>query len=98
MYRKYTNNIINLDELDKILNDYITTHIEKFDFYLISCELIIESENIETECFYNTDIISIKRNFLYNIYNFIPRIYNPRNVCKIKQTILKTINDRCNMT
>ena len=100
MYIKYTINNINLDELDKILDNHITTHNKKFNFYLISCKLVIEfdnnfSENIETNYFYNKDIIGIKRNLLYNNYNFIPRIYKPSN---IKHTTLKTINDRCNMT
>ena len=103
MYIKYTINNVNLDELDEILNDHITTHNKKFNFYLICCSLLIEfdtniTENIETSYFYNTDIINIKRDLLYNIYIFIPRIYKPSNVCNIKQTILKTINDRCNMT
>ena len=40
-YIKYTNNNISSDELDKILEDYISTHNKKFVF-LISCELIIE--------------------------------------------------------
>ena len=70
LYIKYTFNNINLDEVDKFLNDYITSHNEKFVFYLISCELLIEfdnnfTENIETNYFYNTDIISIKRNLIY---------------------------------
>ena len=66
LYIKYTINNINLDEVDKTLNDYITTHNEKFNFCLINCKLVIEFddnfiENIETEYFFNTDIISIKR-------------------------------------
>ena len=69
LYIKYTINKINLDELDKLLDDHITTHNEKFNFYLISCKLVMEfdnnfSENIETNYFYNTDIINIKRNLL----------------------------------
>ena len=104
LYVKYTIDNINLDIIDKILNDYITTHNEKFIFYLFSCKLVIECddnsiENIETNYFYNTDIVNIKRNLLYNIYNFTPRIYKkPDSVCNIKHMILKTINDRCKMT
>ena len=103
LYIKYTINNINFDEVDKILNDHITTHNKKFCFYLISCKFVIEfdnssTENIETNYFHNTDIINIKRNLLYNIYHFIPRIYKPSNVCNINHMILKTINDRCNMT
>ena len=103
LYIKYTINNINLDEIDKTLNDCITTHKEKFSFYLINCKLAIEFgdnviENKETEYFYNTDIISIKRDLLFNFYQFIPRVYKACNVCNIKQMILKTINDRCNIT
>ena len=103
LYIKYTIRNINSDEVDKTLNEYISTHNEKFNFFLISCKLVIEfddnsMENKETIYFYNTDIINIKRNLLYNIYHFIPRIYKPSNVCNIKHMILKKINGRCNMT
>ena len=103
MYIKYTIININLDDLDKILNDYITNHNEKYNFYLFSCKLVIEfddnfKENTETKYFYNTDIIIIKRNLSYNIYRFNPRIYKPCNVYNIKHIILETINDRCYMT
>ena len=69
LYIKSTIKNINLDELDKILDDHITTHNKKFNFDLISCKLVIEfdnnfSENIETSYFYNTDIINRKRNLL----------------------------------
>ena len=33
LYKKYTINNIKMDEYDKILNDYITTHNKKFDVY-----------------------------------------------------------------
>ena len=48
--------------------------------------------------FYYTDIISIKRDLLYKIYQFIPRVYKACNVCNIKQMILKTISSKCCMT
>ena len=101
-YIKFTNNNINLDEVDNILNDYITFHCEKFNSYLIRCEVVIEfdnnfEENIESEYFYfyNKDINNLKRNLLYGI---IPKIYKDRNDCNIKQMILKTINDSGDMT
>ena len=65
-YKKYTINNINLDEVNKILNDYISTHNKNFDFYFINCEFVIEFDNnfianIKTNYFYNTDIININR-------------------------------------
>ena len=42
LYIKCTIKNISLDELDKTINDYITTHNDKFNFCLISCKLVIE--------------------------------------------------------
>ena len=36
-FKKHTNSNINLDEVNKTLNDYISTHNKKFDFYFINC-------------------------------------------------------------
>ena len=34
-----------MDEVNKILNDYIFTHNKKFDFYFLNCEFVIEFDN-----------------------------------------------------
>ena len=103
MYIKYTFNNISFEELDKILQDYISTHNKKFVFYLNSCELIFKfdsnvTENIKTEYYYNTDVLNIKRDLIYNIYHFLPKIFKDYHAYNIKKANLKTINDRCNMT
>ena len=103
LYLKYTINNKSFDELDKILEEYISSHNKKIVFYLISCELIIEfdnnfTENIKTDSYYNTDVIKIKREILYNIYRFLPKIIKDCHAYNIKQANLKTISDRCNMT
>ena len=36
LYKKYTIKNINLDEVDKILNDYVIIHNKKFDCYFIN--------------------------------------------------------------
>ena len=64
-YKKYTINNINLDDVNKVLNNYISSHNKNVDFYFINCEFVIEFDNnfitnIETINFYNTDIIDIK--------------------------------------
>ena len=71
-YKKYTLNNFNLDEVNKIINDYISTHNKNFDFYFINCEFVIEFDNnfianIQTKFFYDTDIININRYLLYDI-------------------------------
>ena len=103
LYIKYTINNISFDELDKVLEDYISTHNKKFVFYLISCERIIEfdnnfTENIRTDYYYNTDVINKKRDLIYNIYRFLPKIFEDCHANNIKQANLKTVNDRCYMT
>ena len=103
LYIKYIFDNIIFDELDKLLKDHISTHNKKFVFYFISCELIIEfditsKENIETNYYYNTDIINIKRDLIYKIYLFLPKVFKDCHAYKIKHTIRKTTNDRCNMT
>ena len=79
LQKKLTINNINLDEVDKILNDYVTTHNKLFDFYFINCELVIEfnknfTANIETNYLYIIDITNTKRYFLYDIYYFTSRV------------------------
>ena len=64
MYKIYTFNNANLDEVNKISNDFISTHNKNFDFYFINCEFVIEFDNnfignIEIKFFYNTDNIKI---------------------------------------
>ena len=103
MYIKYTNNNISFDELDKILEDYISTHSKKILYYLIFCELKIEfdnnfTENIKTKYYYITDVFNIKRDLIFNIYQLLPKIFKNCHAYNIKQANLKTINDRCNMT
>ena len=46
LYKNYTINIINLDEIHKILNDYITIHNKKLYYYLLRCEFVIELDII----------------------------------------------------
>ena len=98
--KKHTKNKINLDEVNKILNDYISTHNKNFDFHFINCEFVIEFDinfrtNLQTNCFYKTDIININRYLLYDIDCFKSRGYD---FCKINQMTINIISDRCNMT
>ena len=102
IYKKYTINNNNLGEVDKILNNYISYHNNKFNFYLVNCEFVIDFDNnftanIETNFLHNIDdiITKIKSYLLYWIDCFKLRGYNFYN---INQMTIKTISDRCNMT
>ena len=66
IYKQHTFNNINLDEVDKISSDYITSHNKKFDFYYTVYSFGIQLDNnntaiIETNCHINTDYVNIKR-------------------------------------
>ena len=99
-YRKFTVNIIILDDVNKILNDYISSHNKNFDFYFFTREFVIEFDNnfitiIETSYFNNTDIIDKSRYSFYDIDCFKSRGYNFYN---INQMTINIISDRCNTT
>ena len=100
MYKKNTINNINADKVNKILNDYISTHNKNFDFCFINCEFVIEVDNnfiaiIKTNYFHNRDINNINRFLLYDIDCFKSRGYKFYN---ISQMTINVISDRCNMT
>ena len=102
LYNKYTINNINLDEVDKILKDYVTTQTKKFDLYLIICEFKIEFDikfttKRETNYLHNiNDIITkIKGYLLYWIDYYKLQGYGFRN---INELIIKTFSDKCNIT
>ena len=101
LYENYTIKNINLDENDKILTDYVTTHNKKFYFYLVRCEFVLEFDNnfttnIQTNYCYNMDdITKIKSYLLYSIHCFKSRGFKNYIINQMK---IKSISDRCNLT
>ena len=97
---KYTNNNVNLDELDKKLNDNIITLYKKIYFNLIRFEFVLALDNIftsiiQTKDFYDADISNINKTLLYDIFYYTASGYK---FCNIKQMSSKTNSDRCNIT
>ena len=65
LYYKCTINNINLNNINKIFDYYITIHNEKFDMYFIDCVIQIQFNNniianLEIHNHYNTDYINIE--------------------------------------
>ena len=63
IYFKYIINNVDINNFDKIFNNYIINHNKKFDFYYINCEFQIETNkliNIEINYHHNTDYINLK--------------------------------------
>ena len=100
-YKIYTIINPNLNEVDKILNDYITKRNKNFDIYSIICEFDIVFDNnlksnIETGyCLNIDDITEIKSLLLFWIEYYK---LQGNSFCNIDKLIIKTIFDRCNMT
>ena len=99
IYKKYVINNINLDEVDKILKDYVTTHNKKFDIFFNYCEFKIQFDNnstrdLETDCVHHIEIEKISQSLLYSIEYLESKGYKFQN---IDQMTIKTISDRCNM-
>ena len=97
LYKKYTINNINLTEVNKILNDYISIRYTYFDFYFINCEFVTEFDNFfiankKSNYVYNTDINNMNKNFLKDIDCFKSRGHKFSN---INQMIINIISDRC---
>ena len=70
IYKKYVINNINLDEVDKISRDYVSTHNKNFDIYFIFCEFKIQFDNnstrdLKTECVHKIEIKKISPCLLY---------------------------------
>ena len=82
--------IIILDDVNKTLDDYISTHSKKFDFYFINCEFKIEVKN-----HYNTAYINIKSYFSFYIDSCESAGYKFNN---INHMIINTISFMCNMS
>ena len=96
LYMKYIINNVNIDEFDKLFNNYIISHNKKFDFYYINCEFEIGTNNslanIEINFHHNTDYSNIKN------YLFFYTESRGINLFNISQMIINTISCLCNMT
>ena len=100
----YENYIIinpNLDEIDKIINDYFTNHNKNFDIYILNCDFVLVFDNnfkkhVETNYCYNTDDITKMKSYLFYWIDYYK--LQGYGFCNINEMIIKTIDDKFNMT
>ena len=88
-----------MDEVDKILKDYVSTHNKTFDIYFIYCEFKIQFDNnftldLKTEIVHNIEFEKICQSLIYSIECFKSKGFKIHNII---QMIFITVNDRCNM-
>ena len=84
-----------MDEVDKILKDYVSTHNKKIDIYFIYCEFKIQFVNnstrdLKTDCVHNMKIEKISQSIEY--LESKGYIFQNNN-----QMTKNTVSDRCNM-
>ena len=65
LYYKYNINKINLNNINKIFDYYITIHNDKFDLYFINCVFQVQFNNkiianLEIKNHYNSDYVNIE--------------------------------------
>ena len=69
IYARYVVNNVNIDNFDKIFNNYGSNHNKKFDFCYMNCEFRLETNNrllnVEINFHHNTDYINLKTYFFF---------------------------------
>ena len=88
-----------MDEVDKILKDYVSSHNKKFDIYFIYCEFKIKFDNKSTrdlkiDWVHNKKIERLSQHLLYCIGYLESKGYKFQS---INQMTINTISDGCNM-
>ena len=75
IYNEYSINNPNLNDIDKIINNYVTSYNKKFDIYYIKCDFYLVFNNdfgihIKTHYFHNKGDLTKKRQNYYSSSNF----------------------------
>ena len=99
IYKKKFIDNIDLDNIDKILNNYINNHDKKFDIYFVKCLFNIDFDNniyeLDTVYVYNKESFKIIIQLLF----FIDMMKTEgRNFYNISQMTIIINSDICNMT
>ena len=86
-----------LDEIDKILNAYVTSYNKKNNIYAIRCQFFLVFENnfkihIETGNYINNDDLTKLKNYLLYWIDYYKSL--GYSFCNIIKMIIKTITDK----
>ena len=99
IYKKYIIYKINLDEVDKILWDYVSTYNKKFNIYFIYCEFKKQiddnyTRNLSAACVHNIELEKMFQSLIYYIECLKKNGFKFENT---NQMTINTVSDRCNM-
>ena len=101
IYDECSINNPNLNDIDKIINNYVPSYNKKFDIYSIKCDFYLvfnDDFKIHIETYYvhnKDDLTKIKINLLSWIEHLKFEGYS---FCHINEMIIKTITDKHWMT
>ena len=101
IYDEYSINNQNLNDIDKIFNNYVISYNKKFDIYSIKCDFysVFNDDfgiHIKTHYVHNKDdLTKIKTELLFKLELLK---YEGYSFCYINEMIIKTINDKHWMT
>ena len=101
IYDEYSINNPNLNDIVKIINNYVTSYNKKFDIYYIKCDFCLVFNNdfgihIKTHSVHNKDnLTKIKTELLFKLEHLQSEGYS---FCHINEMIIKTITDKHWMT
>ena len=101
LYDEYSIDNPNLNDIDKITNNYVISYNKKFDIYSIKCDfyLVFKDDfgiHIKTQYVHNKDdLTKIKTELLFKLELLK---YEGYSFCYINEMIIKTITDKHWMT
>ena len=101
IYDEYSINNPNLNDIDKIFNNYVTSYNKKLDINYIKCDFYLVFNNdfgihIKTHYVHNKDdLTKIKTELLFKLELLK---YEGYRFCYINEMIIKTITDKHWMT
>ena len=100
IFKKIISNNIDLRDVDKILNDYIEIHNNKYNIYFVKCSFDISFDDndineLETTFIHNKEIYKLNIQLIF----FIDLMKTKgQNFNEINQTTIFIYGDKCNMT
>ena len=100
-YDEYSINNPNLNDIDKIINNYVTSYNKKFDIYYIKCDfyLVFNDDfkiHIETYYVHNKDYLT---KIKINLLSWIEHLkFEGYSFSRINEMIIKSITDKHWMT
>ena len=99
-FKRYTINNIKLDEVDKILYNYIAIYKKNYDIYFLNCKFVVKFDNNFTKIIETNYIFTIESEKMINILLYAIKWCELMgyNFCCVNQMTISILIDKCNIT